>query len=103
MVAAPAGADLVHAESHMNEEHEHDSYPVVKLGKYRGKCIQIAVHCPVSLFSIFVDWGHYFTLSKIFLPQDRHLASRKMLWAVGLPEFVFESGCEWGRSPSLRS
>ena len=47
MVAAPAGPDLIHAEAHMNKKHEHHGDPVIKLGEYRGKSVEI-----ISQFSL---------------------------------------------------
>jgi hypothetical protein len=44
VIAAPAGADLIQAEPHMDEEHEDDGHPVIELGEYRRECVEIIAH-----------------------------------------------------------
>ena len=38
-------ADLVHAEPHVNEEHQHHGEPVVEFREYDSQCSQFVVHC----------------------------------------------------------
>ena len=51
VVLIPRYAHLIHAEPHMDEEHEHDRQPVVELGKNDAKGTKLGVHLNPPLLS----------------------------------------------------
>jgi hypothetical protein len=44
VISAAAYANLIHAEPHMDEEHDHDGDPVIELNKYGCGCGKLISH-----------------------------------------------------------
>jgi hypothetical protein len=72
MIPGTAGPHLIHAEPHMNQEHEDNRHPVIKLGKYRRQSVEISIHFQISPV---MASGHFLPDSNIFFLKYGHKKS----------------------------